>query len=96
MPKFRISLHAIVALIWAGFLVLVSTTTRKPTAQGSIGAATPAVFDPPADAEILNAADKELLSSPKTPDSPAPKLQFTREGAQQAAETASVFLSIIW
>jgi predicted component of type VI protein secretion system len=100
LPKFRVSLHAVVAAIWAGFLVLLSTTAHKPTARGSIdgrtGAAMQAELDAPPDADVLKAADKELLSSPKLADPRGPKLQLNGEGAKEGLETAGLFLPLIW
>jgi pSer/pThr/pTyr-binding forkhead associated (FHA) protein len=100
-PKIRISLHAVVAVIWAGFFVLLSTT-HKPLARGSIsqGQITQAAMQPdllpPADADILKAADKELLDSPKLSDSVTRKMQFSAAGAKEGAKAAAIYLPLFW
>jgi pSer/pThr/pTyr-binding forkhead associated (FHA) protein len=94
----RIPLHAVVAIVWVGFLVLYCTT-HKPLARGS----TPEVstipapihidLNPPDDADILKAADKELLDSPPVkPSLPTINLK----SAITAASVTIPCLPFIW
>ena len=94
----RIPLHAVVAIVWVGFLVLYCTT-HKPLAHGS----TPEVstipapihidLNPPDDADILKAADKELLDSPPVkPSLPTINLK----SAITAASVTIPCLPFIW
>jgi pSer/pThr/pTyr-binding forkhead associated (FHA) protein len=94
--RFRVSVHAVVGVIWVGFLIVISTS-RKPLAHGSTPPAIAAAAQAPSDPEILKAADEELLDSRQQPATPAPpKLQFTTAGAKQAATATALYLPFIW
>jgi predicted component of type VI protein secretion system len=101
IPSFRLSLHAAVAMVWVGLVVLLSLN-QKPLADGSTARTTPSVklipqndsdIDTPVDGDLMKAADQELL---ETPPAPKPAIKWNIAAAKEASKTAALYLPLIW
>ena len=104
-PGFKPSLHAAVAGVWVGLIVLLNLN-HKPMPSGSAAQTTPiasvsAAFphaadidaDTPVDGDLVKAADQELR---ETPPPAKPAIRWNAAAAKKASATAALYLPLMW